>query len=125
MLISLRTPGGGGYGQNIAVFGETGDVQALGEAHEVASASTDMWYNGEINSFLPSYYGEENPDFSNFDAWGHFSQMVWKSTEEIGCASQYCDAGTIFSGFGSWFTVCNYGPEGMFLSLNPCMKNIC
>lgn len=115
MLISLfRGPGGGGYGQNIAVFGETGNVKALGEAHEIAQASTDMWYNGEIGSFLPSYYGQANPDFSNFDAWGHFSQIVWKSTEEIGCASQYCGAGTIFDGFGSWFTVCNYGPEGMY-----------
>jgi len=38
--------------------------------------------------------------------------MVWLATEEVGCASQYCGAGTIFSDFGSWFTVCNYGPEG-------------
>lgn len=83
----------------------------------MAQASTDMWYNGEIDLFLPEYYGQANPDFTNFDSWGHFSQMVWLATEEVGCASQYCDAGTIFPEFGSWFTVCNYGPEGMRMSL--------
>jgi len=106
------TPGGGGYGQNIASYGATGDVESLGASAMVAGSITDMWYNGEINSYLPSYYGESTPDMSNFDAWGHFSQVVWAGSDTVGCASQYCAANTMFSGMASWFTVCNYGPAG-------------
>lgn len=107
------TVGGGGYGQNIAVYGSTNSqLEALGQAYEISSAATDMWYNGEINWFDESFYGEAQPDETNFEKYGHFTQMVWVSSTKIGCAAQYCDAGTIFGGFPSWFTVCNYGPEG-------------
>jgi len=104
------TPGGGGYGQNIAVYGSSSDA-GDDSSTMIAKAATDMWYNGEIELFLPSYYGEANPDFSNFESWGHYSQMVWKSTTGVGCAVQYCAAGTIFS-MESWFSVCNYNPPG-------------
>lgn len=85
-----------------------------------ASAITDMWYNGEVNAYLPSYYGEATPDFSNFENWGHFSQVVWKASLQVGCATQFCAAGTIFSGFPSWYTVCDYSGPGEFL---PCLPN--
>jgi hypothetical protein len=48
-----------------------------------------------------------------FESWGHFSQVVWKGSMTVGCASQFCAAGTIFAGFESWFTVCNV-PQGKF-----------
>jgi hypothetical protein len=77
-------------------------------------AITDMWYNGEVNSFLPSYYGQANPDPNTFEKWGHFSQVVWNGTTSIGCASVLCPDGSIFQGFQTWFTVCNYYPAGMY-----------
>jgi hypothetical protein len=73
-----------------------------------------MWYNGELAAYLPSYYGQANPDFSNFEVWGHFSQVVWKSTTSIGCATQFCKSGTLFPTVAGWFTVCNYGPAGTY-----------
>jgi uncharacterized protein YkwD len=105
------SPGGGGYGQNIAAYGATGD-ENLGAAESVAMAITDMWYNGEVNSFLPSYYGQANPDPNTFENWGHFSQVVWNGTTSIGCASVLCPDGSIFQGLQTWFTVCNYYPAG-------------
>ncbi|CAK7565370.1 MAG: hypothetical protein SEPTF4163_003286 [Sporothrix epigloea] len=109
-----RTPGSstGSYGQNIAVYGASGDVAGIDSSNVVAQAVTDMWYNGEVWQFPADGYGESNPDMSNFEAWGHFSQVVWAGTTEIGCASQYCAPGTIYSGMGSWFTVCDYRSEG-------------
>ncbi|CAK7273143.1 hypothetical protein SEPCBS119000_005493 [Sporothrix epigloea] len=102
----------GSYGQNIAVYGASGDVASTNPSGVVAQAVTDMWYNGEVWQFPEDGYGESNPDMSNFEAWGHFSQVVWAATTEIGCASQYCAPGTIYSGMGSWFTVCDYRSQG-------------
>jgi hypothetical protein len=109
-----RTPGGGGYGQNLAAFASSGDVKALGENLEVASAITDMWFNGEVNSYPVSAFGQPNPDFTNFETWGHFSQLVWVSSKQVGCKTQFCPAGTMYPTMGAWFTVCNYFPAGEF-----------
>lgn len=107
-----RSPGGGGYGQNIAQSGSTGDEKSGGPNGPVARHISNQWYNGEVNLFTS--YGQENPDMSNFENWGHFSQIVWKSTGKVGCATQFCDSNTpMFSGgFSGWFTVCNYGGPG-------------
>ncbi|KAL3417116.1 SCP-like extracellular protein [Phlyctema vagabunda] len=107
-----RTAGGGGYGQNIAAYGSYGNVKALSPSTMLAKAITSMWYNSEYNAYLPSYYGKPTPDTSNFAAWGHLTQIVWASTTSVGCATQYCEAGTIYKPVASWYTVCNYKTPG-------------
>lgn len=103
------TQGGGGYGQNLASWGGSGDIDNA-MVNTAARAVTEQWYNGEFNSF--QYYGDANPT-SNFGAWGHFTQVVWASTTEVGCATVKCPAGTVLS-LESWYTVCNYNPPGNF-----------
>ncbi|RDW66927.1 hypothetical protein BP5796_09676 [Coleophoma crateriformis] len=103
------TIGGGGYGQNIASWGAT-DATSVNASTVMAAMITNMWYNGEVALFQ-DFYGLANPT-TNFDAWGHFSQIVWKGSDTVGCAVTLCAAGTIFDGFEGWFGVCNYGPEG-------------
>lgn len=96
--------GGGGYGQNIGAGAPPQDVPAM---------ITNEMYNGEINSY-PLPYGIE-PDMSNFEAWGHYSQIVWKDTVSVGCAVQDCSAqglSGVGSGVSAYFTVCNYSPPG-------------
>ncbi len=97
--------GGGGYGQNIGAGAPPADIPAM---------ITNQMYNDEIG-FYPGYGGE--PDMSNFEAWGHYSQIVWKSTSGVGCATQYCPGGLANTGgnVSPYFTVCNYSPPGMFL----------
>ena len=76
----------------------------------LASVVSDMWYNGEILQF-PAY-GQANLDTSGeaFQGWGHFSQVVWSTTESIGCGTSQCGPGTsIGSGY---FTACLYYPPG-------------
>ncbi|KAI0521045.1 CAP domain-containing protein [Xylaria bambusicola] len=104
--------GGGGYGQNIALWGVSSGAEELGAAGAVKMATTNMWYDGEFNSFLPSYYGQPTPDMTNFEAWGHLSQVVWAGTTSVGCHAQFCPRGTAYSNLDSWFTVCNYSPPG-------------
>ncbi|KAL2157875.1 hypothetical protein VTH06DRAFT_4928 [Thermothelomyces fergusii] len=103
--------GGGGYGQNLAMWGSSGNPEALGSTESVARAITDGWYNDELELFPSSEYGKDNPDMSNFKKWGHFSQLVWKGTEKVGCYTNFCPPGTL-SSYGSWYTVCNYYPAG-------------
>ncbi|KAI1806864.1 PR-1-like protein [Daldinia bambusicola] len=101
-----------GYGQNLANWATSADAYKLGDTGAIKMAVSDMWYNGEFNNFLPDYYGQESPDMSNFESWGHMSQLVWKDSTEVGCSSHYCERGTMYDDFDAWFTVCNYSPPG-------------
>ncbi|KAI6798418.1 hypothetical protein KC332_g16173 [Hortaea werneckii] len=96
---------GGGYGQNIAA-GIT--------AENVSQVITDMFYNGEINLFADQY-GKEQPDMTNFEGWGHFTQLVWKETTHVGCYTQTCDSlANVGSNVPPYFTVCNYKNAGNY-----------
>ncbi|KAI7490649.1 hypothetical protein KC357_g1994 [Hortaea werneckii] len=96
---------GGGYGQNIAA-GIT--------AENVSQVITDMFYNGEINLFADQY-GKEQPDMTNFEGWGHFTQLVWKATTHVGCYTQTCDTlANVGSNVPPYFTVCNYKNAGNY-----------
>lgn len=97
------TVNGGGYGQNIGAGYYPSQVPAM---------LTNGMYNGEVG-FYPAYGVE--PDMSNFARWGHFSQIVWKSTTNVGCYTQYCPNGLGNVGTANirpYFTVCNYSPPG-------------
>lgn len=96
--------GGGGYGQNIGAGAPGSDIPAM---------ITNQMYNGEVNLY-PGYGGE--PNMGNFAQWGHFSQIVWKSTTQVGCFTQHCPGGLANTGGGvsPYFTVCNYSPPGNF-----------
>ncbi|KAK0612547.1 CAP domain-containing protein [Bombardia bombarda] len=106
------SPGGGGYGQNIAMWGSSSNAEGLGASGAMAMSASDQWYNGEINQWPAGDYGKANPNMANFEKWGHFSQLVWKDTLQVGCASQLCPAGTMNPSFDAWYTVCNYYPPG-------------
>ncbi|PNY24291.1 Cell wall protein PRY3, partial [Tolypocladium capitatum] len=103
--------GYGGYGQNLASWGSSGFIDDL-LVKMAASGVTEQWYNGEVTSW--QYYGQPNPPpGTDIDKWGHFTQVVWKSSTKVGCATVKCPAGTVLS-LESWYTVCNYNPPGNF-----------
>lgn len=97
---------GGGYGQNIAAGVEGSNVSAV---------ITDLFYNGEVG-YYDGMYGMADPDMTNFELWGHFSQIVWKGTNKVGCATSHCPngLGNVGSNVSPYFTVCNYGPPGNY-----------
>lgn len=101
------TAGGGGYGQNIA---------AGVAADNITAVISDMFYNGE-EPLYAAFYGQE-PDMSNFEAWGHFTQIVWKDTTEVACATYDCSAEgglqNTGGGVSPYFTVCNYKGPGNY-----------
>lgn len=89
-------------------------VQDVGAVKAGAQATTNMWYNGELPLWPASDYGKANPDMSNFESWGHFSQLVWKESQQLGCYTQFCPQGTMSPDMDAWYTVCNYYPAGKF-----------
>lgn len=58
----------------------------------VADAITNSWYYGEAAN-MP--YGQDSPSISGPE-FLHFSQVLWKGTSHVGCATAQCAAGTIF-----------------------------
>lgn len=98
---------GGGYGQNIA---------AGVKADNVSAVITELFYNGEVGLY-EGQYGKESPDMSNFHEWGHFTQIVWKGTTEVGCATVDCSSSGLANTGGNvppYFTVCNYKSPGNY-----------
>ena len=110
--ITYSKTGGGGYGQNIAMWASSRDVAETGEVAFIGQTITEMWYNGELELFPANGYGQDQPDMSDFSLWGHFTQMVWKKTTSVGCHVQYCPPGTMSPNMGAFFSVCNYSPPG-------------
>ncbi|KAI5363494.1 Putative CAP domain-containing protein [Septoria linicola] len=99
---------GGNYGQNLAA-GVKGE--------NISSVITDLWYNGE-EPLYPAY-GREPTDSemtNTFHSWGHFTQVVWKNTSIIGCATTHCSGGVANTGSNvlPYLTVCNYKTPGNY-----------
>lgn len=105
------TVDGGGYGQNIAA-----GIQQTNVSYIIS----DLFYNSEAPAFN-GLYGQAQPSYSNFGAWGHFSQIVWKSTTRVGCATYACPGGLANVGpsVPKYFTVCNYKSPGKSPTLVP------
>ncbi|KAI8047913.1 CAP domain-containing protein [Thamnidium elegans] len=58
----------------------------------------EAWYNEEKK------YNYKNPGFNS--TTGHFTQLVWKNTKQVGCAFSYCNS------IKGNFYVCEYEPRG-------------
>ncbi|KAG8918167.1 hypothetical protein FRC02_002563 [Tulasnella sp. 418] len=78
----------GGFGENLAAG--TGN-------YPISDAITD-WVKEE------SEYNPRNPKAS------HYTQVVWKSTRQLGCAKAVCN--NIFPGSAATYYVCEYFPAG-------------
>jgi len=73
-------------------------------------------YNDEMENYAP-YYGEATPG-GDSDSYGHFTQIVWKGSQSLGCYTQDCTQGLsgVQPGVEPYFTVCNYYPVGTYIT---------
>lgn len=96
------------YGQNIGYGIDAEEIDKM--IH---------WMYDEIVKYEP-YFGQPDVPSSVFKDVGHFTQIVWKGTSKVGCATKVCQPlGNAASGQALSFTVCNYGPPGTLpLSVN-------
>lgn len=98
-----------GYvGENLALFSSGWSVSSLVES------TLSNW----VESEMPSYDYASN---SCSGVCGHYTQVVWRNTERVGCAVQQC---ATFSNLGSpwnngYLLVCNYSPGGNYVGQRP------
>ena len=82
--------------------------------NEIYPLAAKSWYD-EV-----ALYDFDNPGKANFKDIGHFTQMVWKSSVELGCARVTCTDNEFgpFNADGEWqYVVCRYSPPGNMKSL--------
>lgn len=91
--------GAAGLGENLAAAAPWSD-QHLASA--MNWASENVFYNYAANSCPPD------------QQCGHYTQMVWAATTQLGCGTSNCSTGTPFGAqYPQWTnTVCNYTPPG-------------
>jgi len=78
-----------------------------------------------ISSAIKAWYGEKNmynygrPGFA--ESTGHFTQVVWKSSREIGCAFVECNGK---HGTPGKYLVCEYSPAGNVVNDGYFKRNV-
>lgn len=84
------------YGENISWFSAAPDTYAEG---------VTLW-NDEKKYFKYKAIGND------WAKTGHYTQVIWKNTQRVGC-------GGAFGASGAFFFVCNYDPPGNYLGQKP------
>ncbi|KAI3991463.1 hypothetical protein MKX01_000550 [Papaver californicum] len=92
---SLTHSTGGPYGENLA----------MSSADLTAADAVKLWVD-EISNY----------DYQSNSCQGgeclHYTQVVWKNSVRLGCASVTCNT-------GGTFVICNYDPPGNFIGQRP------
>ncbi|KAI8518667.1 positive regulation of epithelial to mesenchymal transition [Branchiostoma belcheri] len=97
-LGQLQHSHGSGYGENIAVtYGPNGGADVP------ARYFVEQWYS-EVERYD---FGDTSGNYH--PGTGHFSQVVWKETEELGVGMAKRENS---NGMIEYMMVCNYSPRG-------------
>jgi uncharacterized protein YkwD len=96
-----------GVGENLAAYAPPGDQKADAPVDDWAGEAAD--YDYASNSCDPG------------KVCGHYTQLVWKSSQRVGCAVQTCSQNSPFGAkFPNWdLWVCQYSPPGNFVGQRP------
>jgi len=99
---------GTSVGQNQAYAASTVQMTKQ-EVLEQFAMQPDGWYD-EVAE--PGFDGDRVDSFSFSRGTGHYTQVVWADTEEVGC-------GLVYYKTGKWYTslvICNYARAGNWMS---------
>jgi hypothetical protein len=102
---------GGPYGENL--FGMWSSATTTNYTSQTPYA-INAWYQ-EISS-----YDFTKPGF--YEATGHFTQLVWKSTTAVGCA--WNTVPCMNNGYNFFKFVCEYNPPGNIIGGNYFQLNV-
>lgn len=91
------------YGENIFT------CSSCSKSSYTPSMVVDDWASEK------SLYNGETIDYSNYQGFGHYTQIVWCQTTEVGCAM-------VQTSDGNMIVVCNYAPAGNSIGNKPSCK---
>ena len=98
-----------GYGENI--YGESGDHTATGAPVDAVNGVLG-WATEAAN------YNYAMNTCASGQLCGHYTQIVWRTTQMIGCGMKLCPPSGFFT--TNWtVVVCDYKPAGNFNGLRP------
>jgi uncharacterized protein YkwD len=107
-----------GWAEHLAALGETFHG-APGE--NIISCCTSHGIT-DLTGTIQNGWASENKDYhgdvltaQNYYPIGHYTQMVWRNTKEVGCAIAH---DTTHAG-GRYYLVCRYSPPGNILGQKP------
>ena len=93
---------GAGIGENVAAAAGTADASSLVQQWTDEKANYDYATNSCTSGTC-----------------GHYTQMIWESTTQVGCGIAQCLRGTIFPGSAATLLVCDYSPTGNVVGRPP------
>jgi pathogenesis-related protein 1 len=102
-----------GYGENLAAFSSSFGSSNAQQAVAGWAAEKMCWTFGTFD-------GTEKCDMTcyqkmNSDGCGHYTQIVWRKSMQLGCGVSSCQNG----GFKTDIWICNYAPPGNYVGQNP------
>lgn len=97
-----------GAGENLYVYYTTATSIT---SDSLAKGAIDSWYN-EVK-----LYNYAAPGFSS--ATGHFTQVVWKGSTQLGCGASKGTKTLNGTKFNAFYVVCHYSPAGNVLGQFP------
>ena len=77
--------------------------------YSVPVDATDGWGSEK------EFYHNQKISGSNFKDFGHYTQMIWADTREVGCA-------IVSNGDNGTYVVCQYYPPGNYVGQHPYKK---
>jgi pathogenesis-related protein 1 len=97
----------GKYGENLAAAAPPGSKTNTQVVEDWVSESAD--YSYATNKCTPG------------KVCGHYTQVVWRNTAQVGCATAICTKNSPFGAqFPKWqLWVCNYTPPGNYVGQKP------
>ncbi|KAJ8042536.1 Peptidase inhibitor 16 [Holothuria leucospilota] len=109
----ISNPEYNGLGQNLYIkyFDRGGD-----NPPNPVTQPVTLWYNEDKD------YHYELGSCSAGRVCGHYTQVVWASTTEVGCGIAFCPEAITHSGQtfeDAWLVTCNYNPGGNFRGQKP------
>jgi hypothetical protein len=86
-------------------------------------------YNGTFDAVYGIQLFYDEVAYYNYDTGacskppcGHYTQVVWSKSREVGCAYAYCPKMYNIDLINANYLVCNYGPPGNYIGQKPYKK---
>ncbi|KAF5809328.1 putative CAP superfamily protein [Helianthus annuus] len=86
--------------------GPYGENLAKGRGSFIGTAAVNLWVSEK------QYYDRGTNTCASGRVCEHYTQVVWRNSIQLGCASVQCANGW-------WFIICNYSPRGNIIGQPP------